>query len=60
MKLLGLTLGRGKAPTAAPSRWSGSKLAERFLSPVYATLSPTEIEAGRELARQLPEAEVGS
>jgi hypothetical protein len=39
------------------ARWGGSKLAERFLSPVFATLSAAEIEAGTELARHLPEAE---
>jgi hypothetical protein len=40
------------------ARWGGSKLAERFLSPVFASLSPAEIEAGKDLARRLPEAEV--
>jgi hypothetical protein len=40
------------------ARWGGSKLAERFLSPVFATLSPDEIEAGKDLARRLPEAEI--
>jgi uncharacterized protein len=42
------------------ARWGGSKLAERFISPVFASLSPAEVERGKELARALPETEAGS
>ncbi len=39
------------------ARWGGSKLAERFISPVFASLTPAEVERGKELARALPAVE---
>jgi TPR repeat protein len=38
------------------ARWGGSKLAERFISPVFSSLTAEEVERGKDLARWLSEA----